>query len=82
MDINGYRYFVALEKYKTVSATARKLFMTQPALTNYIKRMGQELGVPLIQRGTTPVAFTKYGQIFLKYAKVIAENEGRFGQCP
>lgn len=75
MDINGYRYFVALEKYKTVSATARKLFMTQPALTNYIKRMEQELGVSLIQRGTTPVAFTKYGQIFLKYAKVIAEQD-------
>lgn len=75
MDINGYRYFVALEKYKTVSATARKLFMTQPALTNYIKRMEQELGVPLIQRGTTPVVFTKYGQIFLKYSKVIAEQD-------
>lgn len=40
MDINAFRYFVALDKYKTISKTARKLFITQPALTNYIKRMG------------------------------------------
>lgn len=71
MDINAYRYFVALEKYKTISATARKLFLTQPALTNYIKRMEQELGVPLIDRSVYPVQFTEYGTIFLKYAREI-----------
>lgn len=71
MDINAYRYFVALEKYKTISATARHLFLTQPALTNYIKRMEQELGVPLINRDVYPIQFTEYGAIFLQYAKEI-----------
>ena len=28
MDINAFRYFVALDKYKTISKTARKLFQT------------------------------------------------------
>lgn len=44
MDINAFRYFVALDKYKTISKTARKLFITQPALTNYIKRMEECCG--------------------------------------
>lgn len=81
MDINAYRYFVALEQYKTISATARKLFLTQPALTNYIKRMEQELGAPLIERGVYPVQFTKYGKIFLKYAKEIAASDQKMHDC-
>ena len=71
MDINAFRYFVALDKYKTISKTARKLFITQPALTNYIKRMEEELGVTLVDRTTKPLQFTAYGTIFLKYAEHI-----------
>lgn len=71
MDLNAFRYFTALDKYKTISKTARKLFITQPALTNYIKRMEEELGVPLIDRSTKPPQFTTYGTIFLKYAEQI-----------
>lgn len=71
MDINAFRYITALDKYKTISKTARKLFITQPALTNYIKRMEEELGVPLIDRNTKPPQFTVYGTIFLKYAEQI-----------
>ena len=53
----------------------------QPALTNYIKRLEQELDVPLIVHGVSPVQFTEYGEIFLKYAKEIVVSDDKMHEC-
>lgn len=43
-------YVLAIAKYKTISAAAKSLFISQPALTKYLKSLEQRLGVILFDR--------------------------------
>lgn len=51
MRIGLLREFIEFAKYQNVSAAARKLFITQPALSNHIATIEKELGVALVNRG-------------------------------
>ncbi len=79
MDTNMFRYAVAVAESGSISAAARKLFMSQPALTKQISKLESQLGLKLFERNRTPVVVTSDGAVFLEYAvKFIAlEDEMR-----
>ncbi|MCF1599128.1 LysR family transcriptional regulator [Streptomyces muensis] len=59
MNIEGLRYARAVSRTKSFSAAARAYGVTQPALSNGIARLEQELGVTLFERsprGVKPTA--------------------------
>lgn len=53
--------FLAIIQHGTMSAAAKALYITQPALTRRIQKMEQELGYPLIvrQKGHRAVRLTE-----------------------
>ena len=69
MDTHLFRLFLDLSKTKSFSATARKHFRTQPAVSIAIKKLENELGVSLIERRGYPIKLTLEGEI-LKYQMV------------
>lgn len=71
MDISHIRYFLAVAKYQSFSKAADKLFVTQPILTRCVKKLEQELGVPLITRSTKTFALTDAGQALVKYGTML-----------
>ncbi|WP_137626352.1 LysR family transcriptional regulator [Lactiplantibacillus pingfangensis] len=71
MDLNYLDNFLALVKTQNFSTAADACYITQSSLSKRIKRLENELGVPLFERTTRQVKLTPYGEIYLKYATKI-----------
>lgn len=59
------------------SKAARKLYLTQPALSIAIRKIEQEIGMPLFDRHRKPLQLTAAGEIYLDTAKktILLEQE-------
>lgn len=67
-------FFVLLAKKASLSAAARELDITPPAVTKRLALMEQRLGVRLINRTTRTVSLTSEGEIYLEHAtKILAD---------
>lgn len=73
MELNYFHEFLALAKHKNFHAAANELGISQPTLTNHIKKLEEELDVSLFDRNTRNIKLNEYGNIFYPYAKSITE---------
>ncbi len=55
----------------SMTAAAEKIFLTQPAISQQIRNLEEELGVELIVRGTRAIKATLQGELLNEYAKKI-----------
>jgi DNA-binding transcriptional LysR family regulator len=67
-DLN---FFVLLAKLGSMSATARELGVTPPAVTKRLSQMEQRLGVRLVNRTTRRISLTNEGELYLAQASDI-----------
>jgi len=63
MDINQIRYFLALADTLNFTRAAEQCFVSQPALTQAIKRLEEELGGSLIHREGRDTRLTELGRL-------------------
>ncbi|MFT5643657.1 MAG: LysR family transcriptional activator of dmlA [Janthinobacterium sp.] len=61
-------FFVLLARLGSMSATARELGITPPAVTKRLMLMEQRLGVRLVNRTTRRISLTSEGEIYLAHA--------------
>jgi DNA-binding transcriptional LysR family regulator len=67
-------FFVLLAKKTSLSAAARELNITPPAVTKRLAQMEQRLGVRLVNRTTRKVSLTSEGEVYLAHAtNILAE---------
>ena len=59
---------------KSITEAARRLFISQPSLSNAIKEVEQELKFTVFTRSRTGVALTKEGMEFLGYARQVIQQ--------
>lgn len=74
MNIDQLRYFTDLAKTKSMNTTAKRMFISQPALSESVKRLEEELGCTLLIRSKTGIAFTEDGKMVLEHALRILEH--------
>lgn len=67
MNLAQLHYFRTLAKYEHYGKAAESLYITQPSLSNSIKNLEKEIGVPLFERVGRNVRLTEYGQEFNKH---------------
>ena len=58
----------------SISAGARALGWTQPAITQHIRALEKSVGLPLLLRGATGVRPTEAGRVLLVHAEAIASH--------
>jgi len=63
--------FLEVANLKNVSHAARKLCLTQPALTHNIKKLEESYGVQLFTRTSNGVNLTQFGSFLFEQAKII-----------
>jgi DNA-binding transcriptional LysR family regulator len=63
MDINQIRYFLALAETLNFTRAAERCFVSQPALTQAIKRLEEEMGGELIHRDGRDTRLTELGRL-------------------
>lgn len=69
MELRQCRYFVAIAEEMNVTHAARKLHLSQPALSKQLKELEAELGVTLFTRERQGLRLTEGGQQFLVHAR-------------
>jgi len=76
MELRQLRYLVALAEERHFTRAAAREHIAQPALSQQIRRLEDELGVPLVQRTTRRVALTDAGALLVARARrILAEVE-------
>lgn len=70
VDLAHLRHFLAVLDAGNVSAAARRLHISQPALTKSIHRLEEILGAPLFDRTPKPVP-TRFGQLLGQHARIL-----------
>jgi DNA-binding transcriptional LysR family regulator len=71
MELRNVDYFLTVASQGSIRGAARKLGLTQPALTKAVRRLEDEAGVPLFERQARGVTLTAYGDAFLRHARAL-----------
>ncbi|MBN3812138.1 LysR family transcriptional regulator [Paraburkholderia sp. Ac-20347] len=69
MELKQLRYFVAVAEELHFGRAARRLFISQPALSFDIRKFEEQLGVQLLERSNKAVALTNAGFVLLEEAR-------------
>lgn len=72
------RYVLEVYKERSFSKAAKKLFISQPALSATIKRIEESIGEDLFDRSTSPISLTACGEEYIRTANEIAAAEENF----
>jgi DNA-binding transcriptional LysR family regulator len=76
MDLNQLRYLVALAEERHFTRAAAREHIAQPALSQQIRRLEDEVGLALVERTTRRVAITDAGELLVGRARrILAELE-------
>src|SRR5947209_2727796 len=76
MDLRQLRYLVALAEERHFTRAAAREHIAQPALSQQIRRLEDEVGIPLVERNTRHVAITGAGELLVARARrMLAELE-------
>jgi DNA-binding transcriptional LysR family regulator len=76
MELRQLRYLVALAEERHFTRAAAREHIAQPALSQQIRKLEQEVGLPLVERTTRRVAMTEAGEVLLARARrILAEIE-------
>ena len=79
MTFQQLTYFLAAAEHGSFSAAAESLFMAQPSLSEQIRRLEAELGVPLFARVGRGLELTEAGRLLRPHAErtLAAAQRGR-----
>ena len=71
MNLRTFEYLMALEQHQSFQRAADACGVSQPALSIQIKKLEEELGAQLLERGKQTLLFTPAGQEVLARARTI-----------
>lgn len=75
------KYVYEIYKQKSVSKAAEKLYISQPALSNTLKKAEEELGAAIFNRKTHPFSLTAEGKVYIEsIEKILAIEESAYGK--
>ncbi len=76
MELRQLRYLVALADERSFTRAAEREHIAQPALSQQVQKLEQELGLPLVERTTRRVSITEAGNLLVARARrVLTELE-------
>src|ERR1700733_4589637 len=74
METRHIRAFQAIVESGSIRAAARRLGVSQPALSKILHQLEAELGAPLVLRSVTGAVPTEYGRALMVRATLISEE--------
>lgn len=69
MELLQLQYFQVIARTQNISAAAAQLHISQPSLSQILKRLEQEAGAPLFDRVGKRIVLNAYGSVFLKHVE-------------
>jgi LysR family hydrogen peroxide-inducible transcriptional activator len=80
MTLSELKYIVAVARERHFGRAAESCYVSQPTLSVAVKKLEQELGVGLFERGLGEVSVTPAGESIVAQAQRVLEEAGRIRQ--
>lgn len=75
MNLKQAQYIKTIAECGSITAAAKKLFVSQPSLSQMLRQIEQETGLPIFDRSTSPLRLTYAGEKYLHAAeRMLAAN--------
>jgi len=74
INLNLYKTFYDVALYGNISLAAKKTYTSQPAISKAIKKLEEELNVPLFYRTVSGMELTSYGKELFVYVEKSFNN--------
>lgn len=74
MRLQQLHYIIKVVECGSMNVAAKKLFITQPSLSNAVKDLENEMGITIFNRSPKGITLTKDGVEFLSYARQVVEQ--------
>ena len=71
MNLKQAQYVKTIAECGSITAAAKKLFVSQPSLSQMLRQLEQETGLPIFDRSTSPMRLTYAGEKYLHAAERI-----------
>lgn len=74
MTVQQLKYIVTVAETGSITEAAKKLFISQPSLSNAIHEIEKEAGITVFNRSRQGIALTQEGMEFLGYARSVVQQ--------
>lgn len=74
MTLQQLKYIIKTVECGSISEAAKRLFISQPSLSNAIKELETEIGIEIFIRSAKGIALSVDGAEFLSYARQVVEQ--------
>ena len=74
MRIQQLEYLEKIVEAGSINEAAKRLFLTQPSLSNAVKELENEMGLQIFQRSSGGISLTAEGREFMTYSKQILDQ--------
>ncbi|MFQ9514230.1 MAG: LysR family transcriptional regulator [Eubacterium sp.] len=76
MTLQQLKYIVIVAETGNITEAAKRLFISQPSLTNAIRELEREMQITIFNRTNKGVTVSNEGDVFLSYARQVLEQAG------
>lgn len=84
INLELYKIFYTVAKYKSFSEASKKLYISQPAITQRINNLEKQLNCKLFYRMANGIKLTEYGEKLFNYIKssmkIMSNVENKFNE--
>ncbi len=84
INLELYKIFYTVAKYKSFSEASKKLYISQPAITQRINNLEKQLNCKLFYRMANGIKLTEYGEKLFDYIKssmeIMSNVENKFNE--
>lgn len=74
MTLQQLKYVIEVANRGSINEAAKRLFISQPSLSNAIKDLEEELQLAIFERSNKGISLSKEGVEFLSYARQVVEQ--------
>ncbi|TDF92775.1 LysR family transcriptional regulator [Paenibacillus piri] len=74
MTLQQLKYVIEVANRGSINEAAKRLFITQPSLSNAIRELEEELQLSIFERSNKGISLSKEGVEFLSYARQVVEQ--------
>lgn len=76
MTLQQLKYIVTVAETGNITEAAKKLFISQPSLTNAIRELEKEMQITIFNRTNKGVVVSNEGDVFLSYVRQVLDQVG------
>ena len=81
MDLKQLRYFAAVAEEGSITAAARRLYLSQPPLSMQLQALEREVGCSLFERGRRHITLTDAGRVPARWRRTGWRNSAGSGRA-